>query len=335
MVYTNINNDQSTSKTWTGVPDERVVYSRKAIDPTYSAIYVGSNTNEGNTYSVTLSLAKRFDFGMYGSLGFTYGDANSVNEGTSSQNSSQWRGQMTQSLGRNNPVYGRSDFALGTRLMAILSQQINWGGNENLATTISLFYDGTAGSPYSYVVGGNSGRNINNDLGSTSNNRALVWIPEDASQIRLVDYTNSSGVLVTAAQQWEQLNAFIEDDSYLSKNRGQYAEKNSNFMPFTSNLSLSLRQDLGMNLGNNDHKVQLSLDIFNVLNLLSSDWGVVYSVPGDFNNFFLYDFVGYEPDGTTPKFNFTYGDRTGTDAFNISDYSSRWQLRLGVRYLFN
>ena len=335
VVYTNINSDLTNPKHWTGVPDERTVYTRKAIDATYGSVYVGSNTKEGNTYSISLSLARRFDFGLYTSLAFAYGDANALNEGTSSQNSSQWRGQMTQSLGRNNPVYGRSDFANGTRLMGIVSQSIHWGGNKNLATTISLFYDGTAGSPYSYVIGGNSGRNINNDLGSTSANRALVWVPADASQIHLVDFTNSKGEVITAATQWEQLNAFIEADAYLSDHRGQYAEKNSNFMPFTSFLDLSIRQDLGLMMGQNTHKVQLSLDVFNVLNLVNSDWGVRYSVPGDFNNFYLYDFTGYESDGTTPKFNFTYGDKTGKDAFNISDYSSRWQMRVGLRYLFN
>ena len=161
---------------------------------------------------------------------------------------------MQQSLGRNNPVYGRSDFALGTRLMGLVSQSINWAGNKNLATTISLFYDGMAGSPYSYVIGGNSGRNINSDLGSTSNNRALVWVPADASEINLVDIKNSAGdVTVTKEQQWESLNAFIENDNYLSKNRGQYAEKNSNFMPYTSFLDLSIRQDLGMLLGESAH----------------------------------------------------------------------------------
>ena len=36
--------------------------------------------------------------------------------------------------------------------MGIVSQAINWGGNKNLATTISLFYDGMAGSPYSCLL---------------------------------------------------------------------------------------------------------------------------------------------------------------------------------------
>lgn len=163
----------------------------------------------------------------------------------------------------------------------------------------------------------------------------MVWIPADASQIHLVDFTNSKGEVVTAATQWEQLNAFIEGDSYLSEHRGEYAAKNSNFMPFTSFLDLSIRQDLGLMLGQNTHKIQLSLDIFNVLNVLNNEWGVRYYVPGDFNNFYLYDFIGYESDGTTPKFNYAYGERTGKEALNISDYSSRWQMRLGIRYLFN
>ncbi len=335
VLYTNINSDQSTSKTWTGTPDVRTVYPRKAIDATYGSIYLGSNTKEGDTYSISASLAKQFDFGLNASLGYTFGDAHGLNEGTSSQNSSQWRGQMTQGLGRNNPVYGRSDFAIGQRLMAVLSQDINWGGSKSFTTSIGLFYDGMAGSPYSYVIGGNNGRNLNNDLGSTSNNRALVWIPTDASQIHLVDYMPSGGTTVTAAEQWTNLNAFIEADPYLSEHRGQYAEKNSNWMPFTSFLDLSLRQNLGLTVGGNSHALQLSLDVFNLPNLINSDWGVRYSVPGDFNNFFLYDFAGYEADGTTPKFNFTYGTRNGKDAFNISDFSSRWQMRLGVRYLFN
>lgn len=106
-------------------------------------------------------------------------------------------------------------------------------------------------------------------------------------------------------------------------------------MPFTSFLDLSIRQDLGLMLGQNTHKIQLSLDIFNVLNVLNNEWGVRYYVPGDFNNFYLYDFIGYESDGTTPKFNYAYGERTGKEALNISDYSSRWQMRLGIRYLFN
>jgi hypothetical protein len=106
-------------------------------------------------------------------------------------------------------------------------------------------------------------------------------------------------------------------------------------MPYTTFLDLSVRQDLGINLANKTHKLQISWDVFNLLNLINSEWGVRYSIPGDFNNFFLYNFTGYESDGTTPKFNYTYGDKVGTDALNVSNLSSRWQMRLGLRYIFD
>ncbi|HRW76085.1 MAG TPA: hypothetical protein P5563_09275, partial [Saprospiraceae bacterium] len=333
VLYTNVNSDPAVKFNWTGGPDNRTVFNRTSLDPTYGAIYVGSNTNEGYTYNLTASLAKRFDFGLNATLAYSYGDAQAVSEGTSSQNSSQWRGQVSID-GRNSPVLGRSDFALGHRVISSLSYRKAWTRDQNVATTITLFYDGMAGSPYSYIIAGSGARNLNNETGSTSRNRSLIWIPADASEINLVDYT-SNGVTVTAAEQWENLNAFIEDDPYLSNNRGGYAEKNSNYMPWANFLDLSLRQDFGMNLGGKNHKFQISWDVFNFANLLNSSWGTRYSVIGDFNNFFLYQFDGYEADGTTPKFSYRLGDKKGTDAMNIQDFSSRWQMRLGLRYIFN
>lgn len=336
VVYTNVNSTQVDSRNWTNTPDDRIIYTRRAIDPTYGGVYVGSNTKEGNTYTLTASFNKSFDFGLDATVAYTYGDAFAVNEGTSSQNSSQWRGQITQRDGRNSPTYGRSDYAMGQRLITSLSYRINWTADKVTATTITLFYDGFTGSPYSYVIGGNNARNINNELGSTSANRALIWVPASASEINLVDITNSMGeVTLSAEQQWEDLNAFIENDNYLSKNRGQYADKNSNFMPYTSFLDLSVRQDFGLNLGNKTHKFQISWDVFNFANLLNKSWGVRYSVPGDFNNYYLYDLAGYESDGTTPRFTYDGGDNVGKDALNINDFSSRFQMRLGLRYIFN
>jgi hypothetical protein len=37
----------------------------------------------------------------------------------------------------------------------------------------------------------------------------LIYVPQSASEINLVDYTNSAGVVVTAAEQWKQLNENI------------------------------------------------------------------------------------------------------------------------------
>ncbi|MCB9274370.1 MAG: TonB-dependent receptor [Lewinellaceae bacterium] len=336
VLYTNINSDPTVNFNWTGSPDDRPVYNRANIDNTYSAgVYVGSNTNEGYTYTVTAALAKKFGFGLNATLAYTYGDAQAVSEGTSSQNSSQWRGQVSID-GRNTPVLGRSDFALGHRVMSSLSYKLNWTADGHTATTFSLFYNGQSGTPFSYVIGGSNGRNPNNETGSTSRNRSLIFVPASSDQINLVDYTLSDGTVVTAAEQWNNLNAYIESDKGLKDSRGGYAEKNGSWAPFTNIFDFAIRQDLGANLGGSVHRLQLSLDVFNLGNLINKNWGAIYNPPsGDFNNYYLYQLDGYEADGTTPKFTYRNGSKTGKDSYDIAGTASRWRMRLGVRYIFN
>lgn len=339
IVYTNINNDPAVKFNWT-LPDsnrvandDRPVYNRRSLDNTYSSgVYVASNTNEGHTVNLTGSIAKTFGENFFVYMAYNYGDAYAVQEGTSSQNSSQWRGQ-TNTDGRNVPVLGRSDFAMGHRFLANLTYKKEWA--KGIATSVSLFYNGESGEAFSYVIGGNNARNINNETGSTSRNRSLVYVPTDMNDINLVAYT-AGGVTVTPEEQWANLNARIESDKGLSSRRGDYVEKNGSFAPFNSVFDLVIRQDIGADLGGDLHKIQFSLDIFNVANLLNKDWGAFYVVPGsDFNNYQLYQFDGYEADGTSPKFSYRLGDATGRDAFTIAETSSRWRMRLGVRYMFN
>lgn len=317
VFYRNVNSDPTVDFSWTGTPDNRNVYTRNDIDPTYNAIYLATNTSEGATSNVTVSAGKNFDQGLNFYAAYTYGNATSIFEGTSSQNSSQWRGAFTVN-GRNDAALGTSDFALGSRVIGALGYVIDWTKDSNFNTTISLFYEGLSGEPYSYVYGNRDGRNINNETGSTSRNRSLIWIPADASQINLVDES-----------QWAALDAFIEDDAYLSANRGSYAEKNGSRTPFASQFDFKLMQDLGFS----GHRLQLSFDVFNLANLINKNWGVQYRNPFDYH---VIDFEGYADDGTTPQFSFD-DDRLGNDRFDIDTQNgvSRWRGRIGLRYIFN
>ncbi len=331
VVYTNANTDPTVDFTWTGSGDNRPVYGRDELDEDdFGAVYIGSNTNEGYTYNLTGSVAKDFGQNLNVMLSYSYTDAYAINEGTSSQNSSQWRGQVHID-GRNNPVFGRSDYSAGSRIIANINYALPWGKEGN-KTTFSVFYNGQVGDPISYVIGGSGARNLTNEAGSTSRNRSLAYIPQNENDINFADY-DDNGTTVTAAEQWANFNALIEDDEYLSGRRGDYAEKNGGRAPWANFLDLAIRQDLGTNLGGNLHRVQLSLDVFNLANLINSSWGVRYNTPGDFTNYFLYDFVGYADDGTTPLFNYR-DDDLGKDRFDISNLSSRWRMRLGARYIF-
>ncbi len=332
VVYYNINSDPEVDFTWTGTPDNRQVFTGNAIDPRFSAVYFADNTSEGYSYTLTSSFAKDFDFGLRAMLAYSWNDSYALSEGTSSQNSSQWRGQVSTN-GRNNPELGRSDFAFGHRVISSLSYSYNWTANGANKTTISMFYNGQSGNPYSYIIGGGAGENLNNEDGSTSANRSLIYIPANANDINLVDY-EVDGNVVTAADQWANLNAFIEDDPYLSENRGGYAEKNSNFAPFSHIFDLAIRHDFGLQMGGQVHQFQVSLDIANFGNLLNSNWGTVYSVPGSFSYYYLYQMEGYAEDGTTPEFTYRNKD-TGLDDFDIAGLASRWSMLLGLRYKFN
>ncbi len=333
ILVTNINSESAPTGTLGGGPDDRPVYSRRRIDNSVGGdVYVVSNTNKGYTYTLTAQVSKDFENGLTSMVAYTYGDAQSFNDGTSSQNSSQWRGQVNVA-GRNNPVFGRSDYATGHRAIASLNYRANWGGSDLFATTFSAFYVGETGNAYSYVIGGRPASNLNNESGSTSRNRSLIYIPASQSEINLVDIKNSAGVVTLSAnEQWENLNRFIEDDPYLSENRGGYAEKNSNFLPFRSQIDVAIRQNIGFNAAGTAQRLQVSFDVFNFGNLLNSKWGVRYNVPGDFNNYELYTLTGGNPD--TPRYNYT-GTGTGKEELNISTFGSLWRARVGLRYIFN
>ncbi|MDQ3017832.1 MAG: hypothetical protein M3R25_14060 [Bacteroidota bacterium] len=161
-------------------------------------------------------------------------------------------------------------------------------------------------------------------------------MPIDENDINLVEYTAGT-TTVSAADQWANLNAYIESDPGLRDFRGQYVEKNGSFAPFNHILDLSIRQDVGTDLGGDLHRIQFSLDIFNFANLINKDWGAYYVTPGsDFNNFQLYQLDGYDAvDSTIPKFSYRLGSNTGRDSFNILGTNSRWRMRFGVRYIFN
>lgn len=334
IIYTQINSDPTVKFNWTGTPDTRAVYFNRNLVNIYGGgVYLASNTNEGYTYNLTASLSKQFGNSFSAYAAYNYGDGKAIQEGTSSQNSSQWRGQ-TSINGRNFPELGRTDFAVGHRVLMNLTWKKEW--TSGIATSISLFYNGESGEAFTYVIaGGSTAQNINAERGSTSRNRSMIYVPRDASEINLIDYT-AGGQTVTAADQWANFNALIESDPGLSDHRGEYAPKNGSFAPFNSQFDLVLRQDLGADLGGDLHKIQLSFDIVNVANLLNKEWGAYYVVPGsDFNNFQLLQFEGYEADGTTPKFTYRQGTKTGRDLFTISGTASRWRMRLGVRYMFN
>ncbi len=321
--YENINIRPSTSNL-TGTGDNRPIYNRRdEVDDTYGRVILASNTGRGYAYNLSTTLTMPLTNGIQSSISYSYGESFNVFDGTSSQNSSQWRG--LHSVGGRNfdqPLV-KSFFSPGHRIIAQASYRKEW--NANLATQVGLVYEGRSGRPFSYIY--NDGDRLTNEA---SRERSLIYVPENASDIILVDDANAG----TAAEQWTALSTFINSDEYLSSRRGQYAEVNKSRSPFTHIFDLRLIQDFSINAGGKKHTLQFTADIYNFGNLLNSDWGRRYFVPSDFE---LLNFEGFLPDGTTPTYTFDGVLDNDPSANRIDDSgltSSRWQMQLGLRYTF-
>jgi len=326
VTYYNVNLDPTTQP-MTGTPDDRPIFTGNRIDPDYTRVILGSNTNEGYTYNITAQVQKPFDNGLTASLAYTYGRALALNDATSSQNSSQWR-YMEQVNGLNNLDLSYSDFDMKSRITGYLSYSKEY--LKHLKTTVSIVYNGQSGDPYSYIY--NDYLDVNND-NETYN--SLIYVPASASGINLVDIeTPGDPDYVSAAQQWADLEAFINDDDYLSERKGQYAERNAARAPFEHIFDLKFAQDIFTDIGGRQQKITVTLDIFNFTNLLNKDWGRRYYVP--YGTVSLINFEGFESDGTTPRYTFE-APEDKIDIYSADDSgirSSRWQMRFGIRYTF-
>ncbi len=302
--------------------DNRPFYDRgDEIDDTYGRIILASNTDEGDATNLTFTLRKPFENGFSGQISYTYGESNKIFDGTSSQNSSQWRNIQTVNGKNSNIPVSRSDFALGNRIFANFSYQLSW--SEKVKTTFGLSYDGSQSGPYSFTY--REGRDLLND---DSRDNALIYIPANASEIQF------SGDDAEQAAQWQRLDTFINSIDYLNENRGEYAERNAVRGPWSHIVDFKILQDFSFNVGDKLHTFQISADIFNFTNLLNSNWGQRKFISGNVSP------LQTVSTDATPVFSINDGDVNADGTPNIEQLddfglqSSRWQAQLGLRYSF-
>ncbi|MCK9422230.1 MAG: TonB-dependent receptor [Bacteroidales bacterium] len=329
-------------QTLTGTGDNRPLWKiNDSIAKTkYTDVIYGYNTNQGWAYDLTFQLQKQLDHGFSGNIAYTLGHAKSMNDANSSQNSSQWR--VVNVRGKNDLDLSWSDYDLGSRVMAYFSYKIEYA--KHFATTVGLYYNGQSGRRFSYGFSNSYKDPVTKktyNLGEDTQNLELMYVPSNQNDIRLVDILDKNGNVVVSKQtQWENLNAFIEGDPYLSTRRGQYTERNGSRTPFESTVDLHLAQDFYLTVKGKRHTLQVTFDIFNFMNFLNPGWGRKYYVAGYYGNYPLLQFQGFEKDEqgkvtTVPQYSFT-PPKSGNvwSLYDSGLSSSRWQAQIGFRYLF-
>ncbi len=288
--------------------------------------------NSGKGYSTTLTFrVQKTIKNLYLSAAYTRSVSKNTAEGGSTAGS-LWSGRAVQGTDPNAPNLSYASWYQPHRVVAFASYKFSYA--KYFATSFGLFFEAAPNGVTSYIYNG--------DLNGDGNNNDLIYIPNAMSEINLVKSgsgglgTGASTDVRTAAQQWAQLNAFINQDNYMSNHRGQIAAANSVILPYYKKLDFNLTQDISIKTGAQRNTLRLSVDILNVGNMISKYWGVVKSPT--VTNFLRYEGLG--ADGKTPSFSFTQQDAANQTPYvnstsNSTGIASRWQMQFGIRYLFN
>lgn len=276
----------------------------------YSSIYYLTNTNRGYSYSISGSIAKTFDFGLRLSAAYTYGRSYSVNDGVSSQASSTWG--KTYATESDNQALTCSIFDTPHKITASLSYSKRYA--RYFGTTVSLVYQAYSGMRYSLTYASSADVNGDGYYGNST-----IYIPT-SNELAAMHFETE--------EQRAAFGSFIESEKALRDNRGRYLPRNAMQAPFEHHLDLHIAQDFyfGEQTG---RKVQLTLDVTNLGNLLCKDWGAYYYI----NNWRLSPLEVYDTEITAN------GDKVAKYRYIGSKVSknnllSRWHMQIGVRVTF-
>ncbi|WDF47588.1 cell envelope biogenesis protein OmpA [Chryseobacterium sp. KACC 21268] len=248
---------------------QRMTYADRAYYPDAASYQYNPALGANNAYVLTNTDKKGYSFsatggfniapwnGLSGSVFYTYSQAKEVSANAGSSASSAWGGSPTIDS-PNEEILQLSNYALPHRVVANISYNIK-------NTTIGIYYSGSSQGRFSYYY--------SNDVNGDGIANDLMYIPTVAQGVKFVDIVASGQVQYTAAQQQQAFDQFIADNG-LEKYRGQILPRNGFLLPWTNRVDVRLSQTLFNNMATKGDKVQITLDIINIGNLINSDWGI-------------------------------------------------------------
>lgn len=298
------------------------------INTGISNAMVLDNENEGYQYSIMGQLTKRFTHGFSGMVAYTYNGAKDLTSNPGSSANSAWSSN-TAVNSLNNPGLSYSGFNVPHRIVGSVSYRVEY--IKHLASTFSLLYTGYNQGRMSYTY--------SNDLNGDGNTADLMYIPKTMDDIQFRDITKDGSVVASADVQREAFWSFVENDSYLSERKGQYAERFGKIEPWLNRFDFKFAQELFTNLGSSRRgTLHITLDALNVGNLINSDWGSYkdFGITNGYDNIQLLKVAGFQNGQPIYQLNAANVDAFKTNAQYVDNVStsSTWGMLLGVKLTF-
>jgi len=316
-------NAAAPNSSFRGVDDRPRYTNRSAasLDVSVREAMVLTNTNQGYGFSYTTQLSRSFLKGFYGQLAYSYNFTTDLSGNPGAQAASAWTG-LASVRGNNNLLdLSVSGFSVPHRITGYISKRFAYSA-KNTSTTVSLFYQGSSQGRFTYIY--------SNDMNLDGVVNDLMYVPKNKDEAAQFFPTTTEGRA--------DLNAFwayVEQDKYLKKRKGSYTEPNGGLYPWLNRYDVKLLQEFQFSSGKTKHTLQLSLDIINAGNLISSRWG--YQTRLAYNNARVLRYAGLGQ-GLVPQFIMNPVNELDEKPARTFEPSptlfSTWSMLLGVRYIF-
>ena len=293
--YRNLNLLQTATR-----EDGRPFYGR--LNSTFGDVILLTNSTQGQSWSLAGKVDKQFRGGWYMTGSYLYGQADSINDGTNSQARSTWINVYTAG-DINNPPLAVSNYDVRHRVVLAGSYLFTV---KEVGVTLSMFYNGQTGRPYSY----NFGSDVNGDGASTND---LLFYPRDGD----VSFTTGT---------YQELATFLDAGNCTDVVPGAIVKRNSCRMPWTNGLDFHT----AVNAAIGRFKPEFTFDLLNLINLFDSSKGQVeYAAFHDL-------LVANATASATGDYTYSVNSiaRPGGVRYTRDDLRSRWQAQMGLRLRF-
>ncbi len=218
--------------------------------------------------------------------------------------------------GPNHIKLHNSQYTTPDRLVASVTAHDKSGNHY------SIIYEGwLGGANYSYMTV--------NDMNNDGYNYDAIYVPTDE------EVSNNQFRFVSEDDKTRFMD-YVHANDYLKNRQGKYAESYSVYSPWVHRIDFSYKHDFVLNAGNNQHKLQLSFDIKNVMNFFNSSWGVAkYLNPEIGSEARILKYESVDADGVA-TFSTPTSIKGDTQTFTPSySLSQCWYASIGIKYIFN
>jgi hypothetical protein len=293
--------------------DDRYIYPA-SDDITYTSrnAYVLANNSEGWGAIGNIMISAEPVKNLNLIVSYTQSESKEISGMPGSNAASAYNGAI-QVDGPHLPWVQRSQYVIPSKAVASVSYRIPYA-KDHMSTAVSMLYQG-------YTAGGNS-FTYSNDMNGDGYAGDLIYIPNAKGDIQFVSAADEDAFF-----------AFLDQDSYLSKHQGEYAEAYAASAPWVHTFDLRVAQNFSIKTGDTKHTLQFTLDFLNFGNLINSKWGVSQFLQ---NGGQILRYEGVDA-SNVPSFSMAVdadGNYLTESYYTNYSYTQCWQLMIGARYIF-